>query len=103
MTAGDVSAGGFDRSGRNLQRRLAQHVQNMSGIEAPNAIALQELGDRRFADAPRFAGRRREFPQVEHPGGAKVAFKLEHGGKVAPKLLTHAVCEPVALGAQDLR
>ena len=40
------------------------------------------------------------FHRSEQPGGVKVAFKLEHGGKVAPKLLTHAVCEPVALGAK---
>ena len=49
--AGDVSAGGFGRSGRDMQRRLAQHVQNIGRIEAPDAIALQKLDNRRFADA----------------------------------------------------
>src|SRR5208337_3825495 len=50
-----------------------------------DTIAFQDLGDRRFADALRFGGRGRKFP------------KVEHGGKVAPKLLAHAVGEPVAL------
>ena len=95
--ARDVRAGGFSRSGGDLQRRFAQHVQNMRGVEAPDTIAFQDLGDRRFADALRFGGRGRKFPKVEQPGGAKVAFKVEHGGKVAPKLLAHAVGEPVAL------
>ena len=52
----DVSAGGFGCSGGDLQRRFAQHVQNMGGVEAPDAIAFQDLGDRRFTDAPRFGG-----------------------------------------------
>ena len=81
--ARNVRAGGFSRSGGDLQRRFAQHVQNMRCVEAPDAIAFQDLGDRSFADAPRFGGRGRQVPQVEH------------GGKVAPKLLAHAVGEPI--------
>ena len=60
----------------------------------------QELGDRRFANASSLVGRGRALPEVEQPSGAEVAFKIEHGGKIAPKLLAHAVCEPVALGIQ---
>src|SRR5271157_2071598 len=55
--ARDMRAGGFSRSGGDLQRRFAQHVQNMRGVEAPDTIAFQDLGDRRFADALRFGGR----------------------------------------------
>ena len=78
---GDVSAGGFCRSCRNLQRRLAQHLQNMRCFEAPDTITLQELGNDRLADAPCFAGRAREFPKVEQPGGGRAW--LESNAKAA--------------------
>ena len=93
-----MSAGGFGRSGRDMQRRLAQHVQNIGRIEAPDAIALQKLDNRRFADALALPG----VGASSHSssGGAEIAFEVKHGGKVAPKLLAHAVCEPVALGAE---
>ena len=61
-------------------------------FEAPDTITLQELGNSRLADAPRFAGRGREFPEVEQPGGGRAW--LESNAKV------HTVCEPVAFGAQ---
>jgi len=38
-----MRAGGFSRSGGDLQRRFAQHVQYMRGAETPDTIAFQDL------------------------------------------------------------
>ena len=96
----DMGAGRFNRSPCNLHSRFAQDIQNMGGVEAPDAVALQQLGYRPLADARGLAGCGCEFPQVEQPWGAKIAFELQHGGKVAPKLLAQAVGEPVTLRAK---
>ena len=77
----DMSAGRFNRSPGNLHSRFAQDIQNMGGVEAPDAVALQQVGDRPLADARGLAGCGRQFPQVEQPWGAKIAFELQHGGK----------------------
>ena len=40
---GDVGTGGLDRTGGNLYGRLSQHIKDMCGVEAPDAIALRIL------------------------------------------------------------
>ena len=72
----------------------------MRGVEASDAIALQDLGDRRLSDANCFVGRRRDLPQVEQPLRSEIAFEIEHRRKIAPELFAHAVCKAVALGAK---
>jgi hypothetical protein len=70
---------------RSIRRAsFAQDIQNMGGVEAPDAAALQQLGYRPLADARGLAGCGRQFPQAGQPWGAKIAFEL-HGGKVAPR------------------
>ena len=77
----DMGAGRFNRSLGDLHSRLAQDIQNMGGVEAPDAVALQKLGDRRFADARGLAGCGRQFPQVEQPGGANPFSSSSMAGK----------------------
>ncbi len=110
----DVGAGGFGRTGSNLHRRFAQHIQHMGSIEAPDAIALQQFAYRPLADARGLAGRGRKLPQLKQPCGANVFFEFLHGGvtlllryrasrylsAIAPKLLAKAVGKPVALRAK---
>ena len=96
----DMGAGRFNRSPGNLHSRFAQYIQNMGGVEAPDAVAFQQFSYRPLADARGLAGCGCEFPQVEQPGAAKIAFEFQHGGKVAPKLLAPAVGEPVTLRAK---
>ena len=96
----DMRGCGLGCSGGDLHRRLAQHVQDMRGVEASDAIALQDLGDRRLSDAKCFVGRRRDLPQVEQPLRSEIAFEIEHRRKIAPELFAHAVCKAVALGAK---
>ena len=96
----DMRGCGLGCSGGDLHRRLAQHVQDMRGVEASDAIALQDLGDRRLSDANCFVGRRRDLPQVEQPLRSEIAFEIEHRRKIAPELFAHAVCKAVALGAK---
>ncbi len=99
----DVGAGGFGRSGGNLHRWLAQHLQDMGSVEAPDTITFQQLGYGSLADARGLARRGDEFPQIEQPLGAKVFFKLQHGRVIAPKLLAQAVGKPVSLRAKIAR
>src|SRR5208282_3315229 len=47
----DMRGCGLGCSSGDLHWRLAQHVQDMRGVEASDAIALQDLGDRRLSDA----------------------------------------------------
>jgi len=96
----DMRGCGLGCSGGDLHRRLAQHVQDMRGVEASDAIALQDLSDRRLSDANCFVGRRRDLPQVEQPLRSEIAFEIEHRWKIAPELFAHAVCKAVALGAK---
>jgi hypothetical protein len=96
----DVGAGGFGRSGGNLHWRLAQCRKHMGGIEAPDAMAFQQLGGSCLVDAHSLGRRGYQFPQFQQPLGAKVCLELQHGGKVAPKLLAQAVGEPVTLSAK---
>ncbi len=77
----DMRACGLGCSSGDLHRRLAQHVQDMRGVEAPDAIALQDLGNRRLSDANCFVGRRRGLPQVEQPLRPEIAFKIKHRWK----------------------
>ncbi len=65
----DVGAGGFGRSGGNLHRWLAQHLQDMGSVEAPDTITFQQLGYGSLADARGLARRGDEFPQIEQPLG----------------------------------
>ena len=96
----DVRACGLSCSCGDLHRRLAQHVQDERGIQAPDAITLQNLGDRRLSDADRFIGRRHGLPQVEQPLRPEIAFEIEDCWKIAPELLSQAICEAVAVGAE---
>jgi hypothetical protein len=77
----DVSAGGCHRSGSHLHRRLAQYRQNMRCVETPDTMAFQYLSNSSFANARSLTGRWRDLPQIEQPLGAKITFKLQHGGK----------------------
>ena len=63
----DVGAGGFGRSGGNLHRWLAQHLQDMGSVEAPDTITFQQLGYGSLADARGLARRGDHFPQIEQP------------------------------------
>ena len=72
----DMGAGCFNRSPGHLHSRFAQDIENMDGVEAPDAVALQKFGYRPLADARSLAGCGRQFPQVEQPWGAKYSPRL---------------------------
>src|SRR5947209_11785475 len=95
-----VSAGGFFRPDGDMYRRLPQHLENMGGIEAPDAVALEQFGECRLTKARSLVGCGHTQPQIEKPFGTEIVIELEHGGKIAPELLAHAVGQPVALGSE---
>src|SRR5262245_44345683 len=99
---GDVGAGGFGRTGGDLHGRLAQYVEHMGGVEAAYAIALEKLGDRRLVDTRGFVGRRHGLPQIEQPLRSEIVFELEDRWKIAPQLLSQAICQAIALSAEIL-
>jgi hypothetical protein len=49
----DMGARGFDCSGGDAHRRPAQRVDHESGVEAADAMAFEQLGDRRLAQTAR--------------------------------------------------
>ena len=69
------------------------------GVEAADAIAFEQLADRLLAQTARLWRRRGGLPEFEQPFGAHVGFQFEEGGKVAPQLLAHAICEAIAFDA----
>ena len=63
----DMGARGFDRSGGDAHRRPAQRVDHGGGVEAADAMAFEQFGDRRLAQTARRVRRRRGFPELEEP------------------------------------
>jgi len=99
---GNVSAGGFDRAGSDLQRRLTQHGEHMGSVEAADAVALEKLGDRRVADARSFGRHGCCFPKIEQPLCAEIVLEFEDRREIAPKLFAHAVRQAIALNSEFL-
>ena len=97
---GDVSAGRFGRTRSYLHRQFAQNREDVSRIETADTIALDEGGNRLFADTRSLGRRWRGLPEIEQPLGAEVAFQLKHCGKITPELLAHAVCQAIAFRAE---
>ena len=77
----DMGAGRFNRSPGDLHSRLAQYIQNMSGVKAPDAVTLQQFSYRPLADARGLARCGRQFPQVEQPRRTKIALSSSMAGK----------------------
>src|SRR5262249_60635221 len=99
---GDMRARSLGRTSSDLHWRLAQNPENMGGIEASNAIALENFSDRRLSGARGLVWRRHGFPQIEYQLCSEIALEFEHGGKIAPELLAHTVGQPDALGTEVL-
>src|SRR5436190_18714563 len=99
---GDVRTDCFGGSIGDRDRLRAQHAEHVGGVEAANAMALDDFGNARLARASCFVRRRHELPQIEEPLGAEIVLEFEHGRKVAPQLLAHAIGEAGALGHQVL-
>ena len=93
----DVGAGGRGGAGGQAQGRRAQRLKHVRGVKAADAMALEKLADRRLAKPRGLVGRGDELQQIEQPLCPEVGVELEDGGKVAPKLFAHAVCEARAL------
>ena len=77
----DMGAGRFNRSPGNLHSRFAQDIQNIGGVEAPDAVALQQLGDRPLADARGLAGGGSEFPRSSSHGAPRSLSSSSMAGK----------------------
>jgi hypothetical protein len=72
----------------------------MGGAEMADAIALEKLGDRCLADTSSLVGRRHGPSEIEQPLCPEIVLELEHRWEVAPELLSQAICEAIALGAE---
>ena len=66
-------------------------------------MALEEVGDRPGADAPRLVGSGRKAPEVANPGLGEIAFDLQKLRIVAPELLAGPVHEPGPVTGQVVR
>ena len=98
----NMGTGRFCCSSSNMHGRLAQHREHMSRVETTDAIALEDRGNGLFADSHCLGRRRYNLPQIEQPLGPEVVFQFEHGRKVTPELLAHAVRQTIALSAEIL-
>lgn len=87
----DMGDGRFGSLGRDDDGQLPQALQDFLSADGSHAMALEELLHGGQAEASGFGGRRREHPQIEHPGPGQIALDLEKLGKIAPELLSQAV------------
>ena len=69
----EMGRGGVDRSGRGGNGGLAQPAEHLDGVEAADAMALQQALDGRRPHTRRLGGRRHALPEVEKPGGGPCA------------------------------
>lgn len=74
----------------------------MGSAETADAIPFEKLGDRCLADTSSLVGCRHGLPKIEQPLCPEILLELEHRWEVAPELLSHAICEAIALGAEVL-
>jgi hypothetical protein len=55
-----------------------------------------------IVDTRGFVGRRHGLPQIEQPLRPEIVFELEDRWKIAPQLLSQAICQSIALSAEIL-
>ena len=96
----EMSDGGLGCAGGDGDGRLAQCDKQGLGVDPSNPVALEEVGDRPGADAPRLVGSGREAPEVANPGLGEIAFDLQELRIVAPELLAGPVHEPGSVTGQ---
>jgi hypothetical protein len=96
----DVGAGGLSGAGGQAQGLCAQCLEHVCGVEAADAMALEQLIDRGLAKPRSPVCRGYELQQLEQPLCPEVGVELEDGGKVAPELVAHAICETRAFGRE---
>jgi hypothetical protein len=73
----DVYAGRCSDALGYLDGRLAQIAQDSLGIDATDAISLEQLLDGRLAQTFTFGRCRRDGPKIEEPVGRNVIGELE--------------------------
>jgi hypothetical protein len=88
----DVSAGGFCRSCRNLQRGLRNTSRTCAALKRRIRLRSRSL-------ATVVSRMRLALPGVGTSSQRSSTRRGRAWLKVTPKLLAHTVCEPVALGA----
>ena len=98
----DMGARRLGRSGGDEDRRCVQALEHAGGVDAPDAVALEQPGDGGLAHPSGLVRARHERPQVEEPVGASVVGDVEDLRIVAPQLLAHAVGEPGAFRGEVL-
>jgi len=69
----EVGGGSVDGAGGRGNGGLAQSVEDAVGVEAADAMALQQAFDGGRPHARRLGGRRDAFPKVEEPGGGDIS------------------------------
>ena len=97
---GDVSAGGLGRAvgdGDRLWRRMSRACA-ASRRRMRLRLRMAAIEPWRTRLAPVRGGD--ELPELEQPGRFHVGAQVEEGREVAPQLLTHAIGETGAFGAE---
>ena len=79
---------------------FAEPLQHRFGIDAPDTVAFEEVGDAPDPDAPCLLGSWCELPELVDPGSGEIAFDLEELRITAPELLTGAVHEPGSVAGE---
>ena len=99
----DMRGGGVDDARGRGHRIGTQGGEHPVGLEAPQAVFFQQLGDRGRADSPRGVGSGGEFPEGQGPVGGQVGPEFEELRVVAPELLADAVGKAGALLGEVVR
>ena len=95
-----MRACGLGCSSGDLHRRLAQHVQDMRGVEAPDAIANSGPWQPSPLGCELLCGASARSPTGRAATPPRDRFQDQASLEVAPELLSQAVCEAVALSTE---
>ena len=87
----EVGGGGLGGARRDLDRAPAQAAQRLGGVDAPDAVAGEDGGDRGCADAAGLLRGRRGLPQLEDPSRAEVLLDVENLRAAGPEPVAGAV------------
>ena len=89
----DVSRCRLDGPGGNHDRRHTQVIEDGGGVDPPDTVALQQLGNGALAYPAGLVRGRHQRPQLEEPGRRDVVGEPQELGIVAPQLLAHPIGE----------
>src|SRR5271166_2740388 len=89
-----VDAGRFSNAVRNPDGGFSQGAENGLGVNAADAMLLEQLLDRRLTYVARFGRRGCDGPELEKPGCGEVIGQLRHLRVIPPKLMIDAVTQP---------